>query len=639
MRQEALKLIKNNNQLLTAMKDAIENGDKARQDQLVSRAEQLLMRKEKERLSNSAKEDRDMAIAGETIQDAAVGALQGATMEFADDILPESYGNLVDQAKERSPIAYQGGSIASSFLPGAALSKVAKGAMKLGSVTNALTTNAIETVGMREEGDSVADSALDFSFGAGAELGLLGGGRLLKSYGSKKSRLARKLNTLGVSTRDIAKNMDSMYGDPVEAVKKLEAAGIASFDSMKFDPRKMKFVRSSKGNKITRNSFLRGYKERLEEAQQSLGGELDLLVKGKSDNITKNQITSDPKFRERVEKVLSVNITAKEKESVLKHLDALMDSIGETSDVESLHNIKKVLQGRASQLYSRGSDLLPNEKMKQQLEASLAGYIRNKIGDLLPLQKSDRYKEINKFLSYTKTLDDDVARSFAKDIKGVQKGTYPTRAGVIDSAFDMLGFDAPGTVYNRGSGVGALTGQGIGLDGSELDPTLTRELIGSGVRGTGRKEAQAYREERPTATGEILRRPIGQPRREPQSLIPETLPENLERMKIPRSTEAIMENPTAFKAKVAQVRPELFPLVEEALNGGEGMSTAMRAISEAAPELFEQDKYSSFDGIVSSPRGKAIFYKDMKRALELKQMGTAEFVEVIDKLHNEEKVL
>lgn len=121
-------------------------------------------------------------------------------------------------------------------------------------------------------------------------------------------------------------------------------------------------------------------------------------------------------------------------------------------------------------------------------------------------------------------------------------------------------------------------------------------------------------------------------RREPQSL---SIPEELETMDIPRSSQKILENPDATIAIAAQRNPEFAALLEQLVRyQPEKMKTAMPGIIQQFPDMFEPDEFDSYDNKITSPQGMEAMMSKLESMIKSGNISTVEATEIADRMHN-----
>ena len=122
------------------------------------------------------------------------------------------------------------------------------------------------------------------------------------------------------------------------------------------------------------------------------------------------------------------------------------------------------------------------------------------------------------------------------------------------------------------------------------------------------------------------------PSRSPQSI--EFSPKDVINFKIPRSTQAIMENKDMVLAKLVQqgADPAIVDAITEGLNGtGKEVSKAIPFIINQMPLLFEDSKYNVFDGKFLDPNDRAKAADDISRRDDLNSIERARMINKINK--------
>lgn len=84
---------------------------------------------------------------------------------------------------------------------------------------------------------------------------------------------------------------------------------------------------------------------------------------------------------------------------------------------------------------------------------------------------------------------------------------------------------------------------------------------------------------------------------------PQSIPEELVRTPLPRSSEEIIANKDFILAKVAQQAPEMFDAIRDTIERDpQAISEVLPALVMAAPHLFERDPYNRIDGKIVDPK-------------------------------------
>jgi hypothetical protein len=122
------------------------------------------------------------------------------------------------------------------------------------------------------------------------------------------------------------------------------------------------------------------------------------------------------------------------------------------------------------------------------------------------------------------------------------------------------------------------------------------------------------------------------PYRAPQSI--GFSPKDIINFKIPRNTQAIMENKDMVLAKLVQqgADPAMVDAITEGLNGtGKEVSKAIPFIINQMPLLFEDSKYNVFDGKFLDPNDRAKAADDISRRDDLNSIERARMINKINK--------
>jgi hypothetical protein len=122
------------------------------------------------------------------------------------------------------------------------------------------------------------------------------------------------------------------------------------------------------------------------------------------------------------------------------------------------------------------------------------------------------------------------------------------------------------------------------------------------------------------------------PYRAPQSI--GFSPKDIINFKIPRNTQAIMENKDMVLAKLVQqgADPAMVDAITEGLNGtGKEVSKAIPFIINQMPLLFEDTKYNVFDGKFLDPNDRAKAADDISKRDDLNSIQRAKMINKINK--------
>ena len=112
---------------------------------------------------------------------------------------------------------------------------------------------------------------------------------------------------------------------------------------------------------------------------------------------------------------------------------------------------------------------------------------------------------------------------------------------------------------------------------------------------------------------------------------PQSIPEALIETRIPRSSDAILQNKNVILAKVAQEMPQIFDHVVELIeNRPEDMEEIVPLLTKMAPSMFEQDKYGRFNGKITDPNNAQRAIKD---TLKRDDLSNTQKIEAINKLN------
>jgi len=115
----------------------------------------------------------------------------------------------------------------------------------------------------------------------------------------------------------------------------------------------------------------------------------------------------------------------------------------------------------------------------------------------------------------------------------------------------------------------------------------------------------------------------------------QSLPEQLMNQEIPRSTEAVMENPNLFLAKVAQQtdNQDLVIQLGEAMKHPRKLEKFLPLIARQYPNLFEFDEYGAWDRKLIDPADRQLYTKDIMKRDDLNEYQKAEVIDHLNKTH------
>lgn len=111
-------------------------------------------------------------------------------------------------------------------------------------------------------------------------------------------------------------------------------------------------------------------------------------------------------------------------------------------------------------------------------------------------------------------------------------------------------------------------------------------------------------------------------------------PKQLIKYRIPRSSDAILQNKETVLAKIAQagVPSEMYDTIAYALNESpEQLADIAPLVMTQFPTLFEQSKYKTFDGIIIDPNDKARMADDISKRDDLNSIQRAKMISQINK--------
>lgn len=168
----------------------------------------------------------------------------------------------------------------------------------------------------------------------------------------------------------------------------------------------------------------------------------------------------------------------------------------------------------------------------------------------------------------------------------------------------LTGVAVGGATGSTGLGLaaaGAYGGSKLGKNIADKIPALEARLLDSTLKGDVLPNK--------TIMGAQVPRVMSTQRsnsREPQSL-----PMELVKMKVPRTSQGILENRELIEMKIAQERPEMLENIQYVFdNEPESLPDVLPVISKFFPQIFERDEYGRIDGKIIDPQMKIKAEKD-----------------------------
>jgi hypothetical protein len=568
----------------------------------------------------------------ETAKDIATTAPQGLTT-WADEIqaaaqaggkkllgAEEPYGDIYEQdvaeirqgvseARARSPYATAAGElgvgIGSAFIPGIG---ALTGAGKFGTGVGMIGRGTIEGLGTAED-----KASLEGLTQAGIG-GAIGAGGALVSGGLKKltteSGPEIRANILGARTSEFKEIGIKERGKIADDLNKM---GLFQSNKVDFDVNKSKFVSKGKSlenlEKPTREKLV----DRLDTATGKIQKEKEKIL-GKHIN--------DPIDLEEVEDALDQVVKSyrgkatgmPERMARAEELkQTIVNDILEDLEEEGLENVTIGLLEKSKMRLSEDvgnygkNPLLQKTPDDAQLYQSMYSSINKKLRKLIGNNKYAEYNEMQQKMLTAKT---DLAKAVASEKAQTAQAGW-------GGWFNKL---ANETLGSPEAGLGMANVADI-LQSKPVKPLLT--------------PVRAATEEAPFSAIRYLDPSTRNPYSTGRS--PDSIgfsPKDVINFKIPRNTQAIMENKDIVLAKLVQkgADPMVIDAVAEGLNGsGDDIANVMPLLVTQMPTLFEKAKYSTFDGKFLDPNDRAKAADDISKRDDMNSIQRAKMINKINK--------
>lgn len=220
----------------------------------------------------------------------------------------------------------------------------------------------------------------------------------------------------------------------------------------------------------------------------------------------------------------------------------------------------------------------------------------------------EKIKFNNKRISALMDVSEMLSKVPVKELK-----SQSTVQNIVDTAIT-------GAIYSAATGSGAGPATGMAMSGAYAQ---ARNLPQRLVKGIPAMEARATEailrgEIMPKMAQDVSMGVVAPMRAIRQGREPQSIPEELVRTKIPRSSEEVLANKDMVLAKVAQQAPESFDQVQEILeNQPEMIGDVLPVLAQAMPHLFTNDKYNRIDGVILDPAKKEMARQDLMKDEDL----------------------
>lgn len=548
---------------------------------------------------------------GETAKDMGVSALQGATLNLADEAVglvspsaAQSMREAYATAKERSPIASPIGEIG-----GAIVSPVSKIAPGFSGPLRAAAEGVVAGMGAADEDKFKSEGIIraGVSGAAGAGMSMIGNvakGLLPRSADTARAKVtgagSRAFSEIGVKNRE-------------NIAKELADSGFYSSRKVSYDPVNMKFAPSSQ-SKFTLDEMQSPVPERLlSRAQEGINS----IQEAKKVFLDSNRVVPTSRIETALDMAIedyakknpryfkAVDQASALKQDLIDTLKAKSIETGQPIGVKDLDELKSSLYQYTS--YGKEADALPDSDLLYQ---NMARNLKDLVNDSV---KDPAFKRMNEFQGKLLTVSGDLSSKIAS-----LKGTGAKAPGRID----------PYRVFERS------LFESIGGDAAALQGATIREAVDKVpfmLRATGAEAAQQ-------APGVIIRQQLNDeqiPSAGPQASIPrrlQNLPMELIKTPLPRSTEELMKNKNFVLAKIAQEAPSMFGAIKDVMENQPDKLPALASMAaQQVPQLFEADKYNSFDGVIMDPKMKIMAMDDVRGNDSLSSIEKAKMFKKIQK--------
>lgn len=564
----------------------------------------------------------------EMLSDFGMGAAQGATYEFGDEMyggvqaaqamldndaanFSEEYQKGRDAARERYDLAKDRNPIPTALggIGGAVLSPINKviGAGRgLRGVVRGVTEGGAASLGATEELDE--QGALETGVGAalGGATGVLAN---VASEGFKKTPSEVRATVLGAGRKEMSAPGAASRRNTSDLLAK---KGLFKGRAADFDDATLSW-KPAKSARFTLDELDSPTEVRIRERLQT-GIDRAQVQKEQFKQVMDEKLVS-------MQEVMGVMDEVTEefsKRGVIKGPGQRREAVAKLSD-----NLKQIIAEELPPDLGNGVPLSAIDTIKRRLQQDVANYDRalgdatdndellritaRKFKDLLNKKMPDRrFQEINEFQHRSLTalgdLDNKIAALASQD---VQRPMQLEKTNFVEDLLKRAGGGSQG----------------------DLDRAFFKEGVQKYVPEAIRKFTPFALEETP---GTIYRQQF-QGRR-PQSVSPaiRSIPEELIKTPLPRNTESLMKNKNLVLGKIAQMAPEMLEDVAYMMNEDpQAFEAAMPALSEKMPHFFERDKYNKFNGVIHEPKMMKLAIADINKDREMPNSAKADMIQKI----------
>lgn len=571
-------------------------------------------------------------VLSETVQDTAMGAAQGATFNFADELYGmgasalgdktyeeerDSARKVWEEARERSPVGSMVGEIGGSvFSP---LNKVLGAGKGLKGVFRGGAEGAAQSYGATDE-ETIKGQALETVVGGGVGAGTGAISNLLTKTFSKSPNAMRS-EVLGVKAKDY--RVDGP-GDRKKIVERIKDTGMLKGRKAEYNPQTLKFEPRSK-SKFTLDEIEKNTEERLfnrsSEASEKLQ-ERKIQEFGEALNTIKVPVNDLNKMAEEIADEYSKRGLSKGPIDRMKAAANITDHIKQQLQLQGsgieggvllkdLDTVKRMAQEDVKNFSKSLGELGDSEELARITARKLKNIVENNVG-------SEEFKKINSaqhdMLSVKGDLLDRI-KSLELESPGrksyghtgildrLVEGATGSSQGRLDAANMKELYEGLPKIFNPAKAV-------IPFALEEAPGALYRQnMQGDNIRGNWRNPSNY--------NGATM-----------------ITPREIINYKIPRTTQGILENKDKVVAKLVQngVPDDLVDTITQALNEDhEAVSNIAPLIISQFPTIFERSKYKVFDGQFLDPQDRAKAADDISKRDDLNSVARAKMINEINK--------
>lgn len=615
------------------------------EDEARARLRLIQIKKEKLRASNveSGQAIReDMAQRGsEAIQDIPVSAAQSFLLEYGDELAGATVGAYkkatgdsrpydeiyneakqavlgeVKGARERSPVAtFFGDAVMPNPL------KFFKATKWVGPVTTSLVQGYGAT-----EGKDAGEQAMDVGTAGAMGLAAKVGGKVVESAFKNPQATEARFLGLDSSSKKATKEVGARYVKKIEeSLDNLRNKGFFSAGKTKFSVKNNKWRGNGTVSKMKAPS-LEEVSAKMDDALNKASSEVEQRLYDLSPDIPKGGFKSK-EVKVGTRKKLDKYAMGTVEEEIKRRIKPSIPSgaLSET-DINSFDNgrLKEILNDNVNSFgVTEESDIV--NTVKESFQNLHRG---DKHFTLLDLQNEK--KRIYNILSgeYGKENIKDSSKSVLKDLARMYKDMVNDISkdpkiidlnntmedimsvkGAVSSKIENKFFESP----SKGVKGSAYGGMGFRMERAAeniIDPTRPyRAKVGRMYEGMP-DQLKSLLEGQGSALPGRVNVPFMQGAQDESGREPQSIPEQIVRTPLPRSTDEIVQKKDFVLAKVAQQAPDLYDSVKDIIeNDPESLADVLPALSKAAPHLFVKDKYDRIDNRILDPQKKELARRD-----------------------------